>query len=312
MKALYELHADSLNPSTLQEQMRTKGYALIRGAISREAIRSVLDDVTDVLSAAEWLDATAKRSDRIPAQGAAFGDPDPVFKCVYQQVFNLESFHAIPHVPGLRYVMEMLVGDKILVHPKPIGRLIFPNCERLVVHAHQDYEFMGGDPEFFTVWIPLHDCPAEMGALRILEGSHRFGIQKHQRENLHVPEILANDIMGEDWVSGHVKAGDVLIFHSLTVHAASPNISQHLRLSIDCRFQDARRPLNPSNLVFGGESGKSWEKTYAAWKSDELKFYWKRMPLNFEPSMQELKHLAQTADLPSARARYERIVSQIA
>jgi ectoine hydroxylase-related dioxygenase (phytanoyl-CoA dioxygenase family) len=205
----------------------------------------------------------------------------------------------------------MLVGDEVLVHPKPIGRLIFPNCDRLVVHAHQDYEFMGGDPEFFTVWIPLHDCPVEVGPLRILEASHRFGIQQHQREGLHVPEIPVDAVAGDEWVGGRVNAGDVLIFHSLTVHAASPNLSERMRISLDCRFQDARRVLNPSNLVFAGESGKSWEKTYANWRSDDLKFYWKSTPLTFKPSRDELARLAETAESSATRARYARIVSQL-
>ena len=164
---------------------------------------------------------------------------------MYQEVFNLESLHRLPHDPALRNVMTMLAGDQVLVHPKPIGRLIFPKCERLVTHAHQDFEFMGGDPEFYTVWIPLHDCPLEIGPLRILEGSHRHGIQHHERDNLHVPEIPETAAAGIEWVGGQVNAGDVLIFHSLTVHAASPNLSEQMRLSIDCRFQDARRTLNP-------------------------------------------------------------------
>ena len=250
--------------------------------------------------------------ERVPEPGSACGDPDPVFKRVYQEVFNLESFHALPHQPALRRVMKMLVGDQVLVHPKPIGRLIFPNCERLVVHPHQDYEFMGGDPEFFTVWIPMHDCPVDVGPLRILEGSHRFGIQQHQRENLHVPEIPIGDAVGDEWVGGHVNAGDVLIFHSLTVHAASPNLSEQMRISLDCRFQDVRRPLNPSNLVFAGESGKSWEKTYAGWQSDDLKFYWKSLPLTLQPSKAELAHLAEVDSSPSVRARYTRMLGQLA
>jgi len=108
-----------------------------------------------------------------------------------------------------------------------------------------------------------------------------------------------------------VNAGDVLIFHSLTVHAAAPNLSDRLRLSLDCRFQDARRVLNPSNLVFAGESGKSWEKTYAGWNSDDLKFYWKGIPLNLKPTRGELMHLAETAESPAGRARYARMVSQL-
>ena len=312
MKAFHELHAGNLRRGDLREEIDSKGYVLIRELLPRHAVQSVLADVTSILSDASWLTPESDPLERIPKAGVAFGDPDPIFKSVYQQVFNLESFHALPHQTALRKVMQMLVGDQILVHPKPIGRLIFPNCDRLVVHAHQDYEFMGGDPEFYTVWIPLHDCPVDMGPLRILEGSHRFGVQQHQRENLHVPEIPIDAAAGDDWVGGTVNAGDVLIFHSLTVHAASPNASDRMRISLDCRFQDAHRVLNPSNLVFSGESGKSWEKTYAGWQSDNLKFYWKSIPLTFNPSKAELERLAETAESQSARTKYARIVNQLA
>ncbi|ADV83393.1 Phytanoyl-CoA dioxygenase [Terriglobus saanensis SP1PR4] len=311
MKAFHELKAESLTADVLQNEVSSRGYALVRGLLPKEAVHSVLADVTRILSAAQWLVPEYSPLERVAERDAACGDPDPIFKRVYQEVFNLESFHALPHQPALRKVMKMLVGEELLVHPKPIGRLIFPRCERLVVHAHQDYEFMGGDPEFFTTWIPLHDCPVDVGPLRILEGSHRYGVQYHERENLHVPEIKAEDAVGDEWVGGNIHAGDVLIFHSLTVHAASPNVSGQMRLSLDCRFQDARRVLNPSNLVYAGESGKSWEKTYAGWQSDDLKYYWKRLPLNFRPSKAELEYLAETAESSSLRARYARMVGQL-
>ena len=311
MKAFHELRTSDLTPGTLQKEINSKGYVLIRDVLPRVAVDAVLDDVTQLLSAAGWLQAGQRPKERAVKAGVAYGDPDPEFKRVYQQVFNVESLHALPHQPSLREVMKMLVGEQVLVHPKPIGRLIFPHCERLVTHAHQDYEFMGGDPEFFTVWIPLHDCPIDVGPLKILEGSHRFGVQSHERENLHVPEIPLEAVAGDGWVGGQVNAGDVLIFHSLTVHAASPNLSDRMRLSLDCRFQDARRILNPANLVFAGESGKSWEKTYSSWHSESLKFYWKRMPLTFEPSKAELSHLAETAESPTKRARYARMVAQL-
>jgi ectoine hydroxylase-related dioxygenase (phytanoyl-CoA dioxygenase family) len=311
MKAFHEIKACDLTPCALQDKIRSKGYVLIRGLLPQEPVSSVLGDVTQVLSSAGWLLPGYDPQQRMADTGAACGDPDPSFKRVYQEVFNLESFHALPHQAALREVMKMLVGEQVLVHPKPIGRLIFPRCERLVTAAHQDYEFMGGDPEFFTVWIPLHDCPVDVGPLRILEGSHRFGVQEHERKNLHVPAIPEGKVAGDGWVGGHVNAGDVLIFHSLIVHAASPNSSNRLRLSLDCRFQDARRTLNPANLVFAGESGKSWEKTYAGWGSDALKFYWKRIPLTLEPSKVKLSLIAETAELSSARARYARMVSQL-
>jgi hypothetical protein len=311
VKSFREIQASDLTPSLLRDEIRFRGYVLIRGALPHEAISPVLGDVTHLMSAAGWLLPDYHPVERMADASAACGDPDPTFKQTYQRIFNLESFHALPHQSTLQKIMKMLVGDQLLVHPKPIGRLIFPNCERLVVHPHQDYEFMGGDPECFTAWIPLHDCPINVGPLRILEGSHRFGVQGHQRENLHVPEISTEAVMGDEWVGGQINAGDVLIFHSLTVHAASPNLSAQLRVSLDCRFQDAHRVLNPANLVFSGESGKSWEKTYADWQSSDLKFYWKKLPLTFKPSMAEIEQLTKTSDSPSVRAKYSRMISQL-
>lgn len=311
MKPFREVQACDANPQLLGQEIGEIGYVLIRNLLPRNDLARVLADVTGILERAGWLLPGFDSLERVAKIIMACGDPDPAFKQVYQQVFNLELFHSLPHHPALRRMMTMVVGDRLLVHPKPIGRLIFPNCERLTVHAHQDFRFMGGDTECFTAWIPLHDCPTSVGPLRILEGSHRFGYQQHEDANLHVPEIPDESLMGENWVGGQINAGDVLIFHSLTVHAASPNVSNQLRISLDCRFQDYSRIFNPANLAFAGESGKSWEKTYAGWRSDTLKYYWKALPLEFKPSKVEVELLAREAESPSLRARYTRILSQM-
>ena len=311
MKPFQEIQRCDVRSRSLQEEIGSKGYMLIREVLPHGDIAQLLGEIMQILSRAGWLLPGVDPLERIANLKAACGDPDPSFKRTYQEVFNLESFHALPHHPALQQVMKMLIGERLMVHPKPIGRLIFPHCDRLTTHAHQDYRFMSGDPECFTVWIPLHDCPASVGPLKVLEGSHRYGYQDHEDENLHVPEIPEGAAVGEDWVSGQINAGDVLIFHSLTVHAASPNLSNRLRISLDCRFQDSGRAINPANLAFAGESGKSWEKTYANWRSDSLKYYWRRMPLELQPSKREIEQLSKTADSPSMRAKYARILSQL-
>ena len=311
MKQFREFDNCSLTPRALKDEIDAWGYVLIRGVLPQLDIANVLSDVTRILSLAGWLQEGLDPRERIANNGAACGDPDPSFKRVYREVFNLESFHALPHHSALKRVIMMLVGEHILIHPKPIGRLIFPNCERLTVHPHQDYRFMNGDPECFTAWIPLHDCPLEVGPLQILERSHRFGFQVHEDTNFHVPEIPAGAALGDDWVGGRINAGDVLIFHSLTVHAAGINRSDRLRLSLDCRFQDSRRALNPANLAFAGDSGKSWDSIYSHWRSSELKYYWKKLPLQFQPSKSEIERLSKTAEPLSRRERYARILSQL-
>lgn len=311
MKPFREMKMHDLTAHALQDEIASEGYALIRRLLPEDDITQLLREITQILSLAGWLLPGHDPLERVADLSAACGDPDPAFKHTYQKVFNLEPFHALPHHPALQWTMKMLIGDRLLIHPKPIGRLIFPRCERLTVHAHQDHRFMGGDSECFTAWIPLHDCPIDVGPLRILEGSHHLGFVYHEDENLHVPEIPITVNAGGNWVCGEIHAGDVLIFHSLTVHAASPNLSTQMRISLDCRFQDYRRAINPANLTFAGDSGKSWEKTYAGWRSDNLKYYWKGLPLKFQPSRVEIEELSMTSDSPGKRARYARILSQL-
>lgn len=306
-----DIEAGKLDARSLQASLNTVGYVLVRGLLPRNDVQSVLADVCEVIARAGWLIPGSDPLERLADPQAACGDPDPAFKQTYQQVFNLASLHALPHHPALQLAMSMIAGPRVLVHPKPIGRLIFPNCEQLRVHAHQDYRFMQGDPECFTVWIPLHDCGLDVGPLQIMEGSQTLGFLSHDDEGLHVPELPESALAAGTWAGGEIAAGDVLIFHSLTVHAALPNRSKQMRLSLDCRFQDYARAIHPANLAFAGESGKSWEKTYSGWPSDDLKFYWKKLPLHLKPSKSELQELALHASSATVRAKSSRILSQL-
>jgi ectoine hydroxylase-related dioxygenase (phytanoyl-CoA dioxygenase family) len=310
VKPFREIHASDLNSHSLETEMDVQGYLLIRELLPTADLKSLLAEIVQIVAAAGWLEPDYTPLNRLTNPSATCSDSDPAFKRVYEQIFTLESFHAFAHHPVLKCVMNQLVGPQLLIHPKPIVRLIFPNSDRLIPHAHQDHRGIGGDPETFTAWIPLHDCPVELGPLQILEASHRFGLQSNGSENGSLPREIAR---GRSWVGGPINAGDLLLFHSLTVHSATPNTSNQLRISMDCRFQNYWRALNPATLVFptSANGSGSWESTYAHWRSHELKYFWKQMPLHFKPSKTELTELAQTADSPETRSRYERILTQI-
>jgi hypothetical protein len=274
-----------------------------------EELTRLLGEILEIVSVAGWLLPGHSPTERIADLSRTCGESDEAFKSVYKQIFCMESFHALAQHPRMRVVLSLLVGRRLLIQPKLVARLIFPNCERLLIDAHQDHQSMAGDPESFTAWFPLHDCPVEVGPLQVMEGSHRYGLQSDPVTGY----VARETARGGDWVGGPIHAGDLLIFHSLTVHASSPNVSEQMRMSIDFRFQDYGRVLNPALLVFpgGNAGGRTWDSTYAGWQGDELKYYWKGFPLRFSPSKAELAELAERAERPEMRARYARILSQI-
>jgi len=308
MKAFREIPAAEATRSILQLEIAAYGYALVRGWLPISDVDQLLSEITGIVSSAGWLLPGHSPTARMANSSAACGDPDPAYHEVYKQIFILESLHTIARRSALHELMDRVAGPNLLIHPKPIGRLIFPNAERYVTKMHQDNTAIGGDPESFTAWFPLHDCPPEFGPLQVLEGSHRFG-----RQSDSTGYVQAEQAVGGEWASGTIHAGDVLLFHSLTVHAATLNVSSQLRLSIDCRFQNAARAIDPAELVFPGASSnrRTWESTYTNWHSDEFKYYWQKMPLQFRPTLAELATWADTAEPLKMRERYFRILTQI-
>lgn len=298
----------ALDSAHLRAEMDAHGYVMIRGLLCPKDLNPLLRDITAVLHHAGWLRSHSDPFDRIANPVAACFEDDSAFKPVYDQLFCLPSFHALPHHLRLQQVMKLLVGPSLFIHPKSVGRLIFPNFERAITPAHQDHTAVAGDEETFTAWLPLHDCPLEQGPLRILDGSHKFGLQPTAGQT---GCILPGTERGGDWVGGQIYAGDLLLFNSLTVHEAGPNTSNRMRISLDCRFQSYHRAINPAAIVFAGSGRKSWERTYANWPSDELKYYWARLPVQLKPSKLELAELARTSESPAQRARYARILEAI-
>lgn len=307
MKPFRTIRAADLDSVSLTTEMENYGYVFLQGLIPKPDLQPLLNGLLDIASDEGWLLAGTAPADRIADPAMACFDPQPRHKQASNRAFCLEHLHALKHHPALTDVMRRLVGPHLLIHPKPFARVVFPNCEGALFHAHQDHSGIAGIPDTYTAWTPLHDCAQGQGTLEILEGSHRFGLQQAagwiDRETAH----------GDAWVGGPINAGDVVIFHSLTIHSSTLSTSHQLRCSMDCRFQSYDEAISPLEIVFPNQAkgGRSWETTYAGWQQDHLKFYWRDLPLRLKPSIADLTEQARTADTPEKRQRYATILELI-
>ena len=166
-------------------------------------------------------------------------------------------------------------------HPRVLMRNIFPQRDEFTTKAHQDFPNVQGTEEVYTAWMPLIDCPMDVGPLQVAAGSHRMGVFDFDI-GFGAGGIEITDPLEGRWVSGPFAAGDVLIFHSMAVHKGVPNRSDKLRMSMDVRYQLVSEPFNPDNANADGQP-LAWDDVYAGWKSDALKYYWKRLPLKLKP-----------------------------
>ena len=88
---------------------------------------------------------------------------------------------------------------------------------------------------------------------------------------------------GDTWSGAGIplRCGDVLLFHSLTVHQARDNRSpDRIRFSCDFRYQGRSTPVHKYSLMpHMGWAG--WEEIYAGWAADDpLRYYWRAFPLD--------------------------------
>ena len=74
--------------------------------------------------------------------------------------------------------------------------------------------------------------------------------------------------LGGEWLTTDYQPGDALIFHSLAIHQALPNLTDdRIRLSVDYRYQSPNQPildfcLKPHN------SGGTWDEIYEGWNRE--------------------------------------------
>jgi hypothetical protein len=164
----------------------------------------------------------------------AFGDPG------YQRILADPAFNRIGFSAPLAGAMAQLLGPLGFCYPRKLPRIVYPSA--VVPHqpgnfVHKDYRAV---QDMFTCWVPLGDVPRSLGGLAVLPGSQ------------HTARVRPRPLDGLEpgWLTADYQAGDVLVFHCLTTHAALPNQEGRMRLSGEYRWQLADRPA-PRRLVVG-------------------------------------------------------------
>jgi hypothetical protein len=289
-------------PDRLRRRLEEDGYVYLPELIPASVLTPLRRDLMEVAGAAGWLAPGASFEHPLADPSAACGPPQLAFMEVHARMFGLERLHRFPHLPFFGELYSLFIDDRPLLHPQIRIRLRFPQFE-CTTPAHQDHFVIRGTPETLTVWVPLTDCPVEMGGLQILPGSHRLGLlPARQDPNAGTLELTAP--LPQGWLSGDYRSGDVLVFHSLTVHRALPNVSDRLRASIDFRFQRLSDPIDPERFV-PPHGLSSWDEIYAGWESGEVRHYWRSLELNCSPSTAALRRIAALPEHPDCAAAKE-------
>ncbi len=101
---------------------------------------------------------------------------------------------------------------------------------------HQDNGYTYIEPQaYLTVWVALTDATPENGCVQVLPGVHRAGTVAHR--NTPIGFECCRDPEGA--VEVPVRAGDAVVFSSLTPHATGHNTTDDIRRAYIVQFAPA-------------------------------------------------------------------------
>jgi hypothetical protein len=262
--------------TALRARMDQDGYLFLPNLLPAASVASLHSEILSLCRESGWVDDTGKPLGEPRLEGAE------EWWEVYDRLQKLESFHALAHTPALTGVVEAVVGEPVFPHPRNIARITFPGAAFFTTPAHQDFPLIRGTADTYTAWTPLCDCPEDRGGLGILDRSHRVGLLPVHSAIGPGGTAVDADIEGCVWRGQDMGAGDVLLFHSYTVHSGRPNVSRSdMRISADYRYQAVSQPVSPGSLKPHWER-LTWDEITENWTDRDLIRYWERLPLAVE------------------------------
>lgn len=206
------------------------GYLVRRALFPEDEVRELRAKMTRLLC--EYPNRpradlfTPVRKDSAPVDP---GNPHFVWRIMELPILD-DVWFRLALDPRIVQIVSDLLGPNINFHN---GKsIIKPPAYPFEEHGwHQDFPYELHDvPDLMAAIIYLDDMDAESGATRVVPGSHKLGLIKHDINS--IGHTLLQKEWDEKGFPVTVQAGDVIFFSVLLVHAAGGNKTNRSRCGI--------------------------------------------------------------------------------
>lgn len=238
----------------LWQRLRRDGYLCLTGHLDPAEVRDFRQYYF------ESLHHTGLTSEREPlSEGIDSGvdlDRGAMRATLFDEIVPSTQFASLTAHPQIRDWFAWLLDDTVHLHKRKIIRHVRPGEKGIgtATQAHYDLVYLReGTDRVLSMWIPLGDCPVEMGGLTYLEGSHVKVLRDEATGRLQLParSITADlpslaDELDSRWLVADYKAGDVMVHSAHLIHAGTDNVDaqSRIRLSTDIRYQRESDPID--------------------------------------------------------------------
>jgi phytanoyl-CoA hydroxylase len=165
---------------------------------------------------------------------------------------------SVPALDRIRKIEKLVLHDdlylRLAIHPEIFPRMqdiLGENIRRFrdalmmkpAHHGtekpyHQDSPYWKIEPmSLCSIWLAYDRATEENGTMRVIPGSHKQGAVEHVRmDHLQVED---SKIDWDNEVTVNLEKGGCLFFHSLLLHATSPNRSDRPRKAMVVSYMNA-------------------------------------------------------------------------
>ncbi|WP_181909804.1 phytanoyl-CoA dioxygenase family protein [Paenibacillus taihuensis] len=189
---------------------------------------------------------------------------------------RLEGYFHLLRNPKILDAVESLVGEEIFANPVYNTRPKVPRVAAGAVPWHQDKSYWpdsNANP-VVTVWISFVDATFENGCLHIKPRTQNTKLLEWHAEKLTGTSYTAlheHQLGSRKTVALPVKAGTAILFNDRLLHMSTPNNSDHVRWSVDLRYQSTEQdPMPQHGIGFLARSAKFPDRvaTLADWLAE--------------------------------------------
>lgn len=263
-----------------QQQYAEEGYVVVAGLLNeadlepvRQAIAAGVEKQAQSLAAADkirHLYPELPFTRRLAAIQQEAGEEPPIWN---KQVFS-RAIYDLLVCPRILDVVEALIGPEITVNGDYWVRPKLPEGKISTYPWHQDSAYYGPesvDIPILTVWVPLVDVDERNGCLKVLPGSHTWGLRPTRWVGPHL--VPTEDVEARVApITLPMRAGDLVVLSQFTFHGSLMNHSEDVRWSIDLRYSPTGPDMAWLFNRYPGFMARSRQRpeqvdTFEAWKT---------------------------------------------
>lgn len=192
---------------------------------------------------------------------------------------RLPGYFELMSNPKIVDAVESLIGPEIFSNPVYNVRPKVPQVAAGAVPWHQDKSYWpdANSNPVITVWISFVDATLENGCLSVIPRTQREQVLTWHAETYsgtgytELDEKHLKLLQQGRAVALPVRAGTAILFNDRLVHSSSPNNADHVRWSVDLRYQPTDQdPLADHGVGFLARSRRHPERvaTLEDWLAD--------------------------------------------